>query len=126
VLATIYRQDPQFESLQRGHNLCWPATEADASGRIEVCQDAKHLNRMRDLYTGLYSGFAVATDHKSTPYRGKYYEDRYINYPDVDMLEYAFWPELFYGQERLDPFLQDVKRQYDPNNIFHHAMSIRP
>jgi FAD/FMN-containing dehydrogenase len=26
----------------------------------------------------------------------------------------------------LVPVLKRVKKQYDPNNIFHHAMSIRP
>jgi FAD/FMN-containing dehydrogenase len=33
---------------------------------------------------------------------------------------------LYYGEGELYPFLQDVKRRYDPNNIFHHSMSIRP
>jgi FAD/FMN-containing dehydrogenase len=42
------------------------------------------------------------------------------------MLKYAFWPELYYGTGDIYPLLQDVKQQYDPHNIFHHAMSIRP
>jgi FAD/FMN-containing dehydrogenase len=42
------------------------------------------------------------------------------------MLRYSYWPELYYGRTVLYPFLQDVKRRYDPNNIFHNSMSIRP
>jgi FAD/FMN-containing dehydrogenase len=41
------------------------------------------------------------------------------------MLQYAYWPELYYGNQGLVPFLQQVKKKYDPNNVFHHAMSIR-
>jgi FAD/FMN-containing dehydrogenase len=41
------------------------------------------------------------------------------------MLAYPFWPQLYYG-DQLYAFLQGVKRRYDPNNIFHHAMSVRP
>ena len=41
------------------------------------------------------------------------------------MLAHEFWPQLYYGAGDLYPFLQRVKRQYDPNNIFHHAMSVR-
>jgi FAD/FMN-containing dehydrogenase len=39
------------------------------------------------------------------------------------MIEYAYWPELYYGPNY--KFLQQVKKKYDPNNVFHHAMSIR-
>ncbi|CCF95888.1 MULTISPECIES: FAD-binding protein [Ralstonia solanacearum species complex] len=39
---------------------------------------------------------------------------------------YPFWPQLYYGNGDLYAFLQRVKRRYDPNNIFHHAMSVRP
>jgi FAD/FMN-containing dehydrogenase len=42
------------------------------------------------------------------------------------MLAYPFWPELYYGETGLVPVLKAVKQRYDPNNIFHHAMSIRP
>lgn len=48
-----------------------------------------------------------------------------MNYADTDMLRYSYWPELFYGRAGLFPFLQQVKRRYDPNNIFHSSMSIR-
>lgn len=41
------------------------------------------------------------------------------------MLSYPFWPQLYYGDQGLYPFLQGVKRKYDPNNIFHRSMSVR-
>jgi len=52
-------------------------------------------------------------------------EGCYINYPDADMLKHDYWPELYYGNAGISPFLQQVKKKYDPNNVFHHAMSIR-
>lgn len=88
--------------------------------------DAARLQWMGDFYRDLYSGPEVDEKHKGTPWWGEHFEGCYINYPDVDMLEYPFWPELFYGQDGLYSFLQDVKRRYDSNNIFHHSMSIRP
>ena len=87
-------------------------------------QDAGHLEWMRDFYTDLYSGPDADSHHQGTPYWNDRYEGCYINYPDKDMLSYSYWPQLYYG-EQLYPFLQNVKRRYDPNNIFHHAMSIR-
>jgi FAD/FMN-containing dehydrogenase len=42
------------------------------------------------------------------------------------MLAYPSWPELYYGEAGLVPALKGVKKRYDPNNIFHHAMSLRP
>lgn len=88
--------------------------------------DAGHIKWLADMYTELYSGPDADPNHKGTPYWNDHYEGCYINYPDVDMLAYDYWPELYYGNQGLYPFLQQVKRKYDPNNIFHHAMSIRP
>jgi FAD/FMN-containing dehydrogenase len=88
--------------------------------------DAGRLQWMSDFYTDLYTGENVPAAYSGTPYPGDYYEGCYINYPDKDMLKYAFWPELYYGTGDIYPLLQDVKQQYDPHNIFHHAMSIRP
>lgn len=86
--------------------------------------DAVRLQWMHDLYEELYSDPENDAKHKGTPYHGHQYEGCYINYPDVDMLAYPFWPQLYYG-EKVYPFLQKVKRRYDPNNIFHHSMSVR-
>jgi hypothetical protein len=86
-------------------------------------EDEGRLKWMRDFYTDLYSQ-EVAAPHAGAPYPNDLYEGCYINYPDTDMLAYSFWPQLYYGTGELYPFLQRVKRQYDPNNIFHHKMSI--
>ncbi len=88
-------------------------------------EDPGRLQWLRDLYTELYSGPDADPEHKGTPYWNAHYEGCYINYPDIDMLAHDYWPELYYGNKGLYPFLQGVKRKYDPNNIFHHAMSIR-
>ena len=89
-------------------------------------EDAGYLQWMRDFYTDLYSGGNVPMRFAGTPYPGKQYEGCYINYPDKDMLAYPFWPQLYYGDGDLYSFLQGVKQRYDPHNVFHHAMSIRP
>ncbi len=89
-------------------------------------EDEGHLEWMRDFYTDLYSGENVPSRYAGTPYPEKHYDGCYINYPDQDMLGYPFWPQLYYGDGDLYAFLQNVKQRYDPHNIFHHAMSIRP
>src|SRR5579859_1007615 len=80
---------------------------------------------MHEFYTDLFSGPDADPQHLGTPYPNDHYEGCYINYPDKDMLSYQNWPQLYYGVGELYPFLQQVKRKYDPNNIFHHAMSVR-
>jgi FAD/FMN-containing dehydrogenase len=91
---------------------------------IDSGEDEGHNTWMRDFYKELYSGPEVDAAHRETPYPGENYQGCYINYPDKDMLEYSYWPELYYGPNY--SFLQQVKKKYDPNNIFHHAMSVRP
>ena len=88
-------------------------------------EDEARLKWLRTFYAALYSTSAVAPGHAGTPWPGADYEGCYINYPDGDMLAHPFWPQVYYGTGDLYPFLQDVKRRYDPNNIFHHAMSVR-
>jgi hypothetical protein len=92
----------------------------------DPAEDGGRIRWMREFYTDLYSGEEVPARYAGTPYPGQRYEGCYINYPDNDMLAYSFWPQLYYGEGDLYPFLQDVKQRYDPHNVFHHAMSIRP
>jgi hypothetical protein len=87
-------------------------------------EDAAHAEWVQNFYTDLYSTVDCDQNHKGTPYWNDRYEGCYINYPDADMLQYPYWMELYYG-EAVVPFLKQVKKKYDPNNIFHHAMSIR-
>jgi len=88
-------------------------------------EDVAHKQWIEEFYTELFSGPDADPRHLGTPYPGDHYQGCYINYPDKDMLAYPYWTELYYGVSGLYPFLQEVKRQYDPNNIFHHAMSVR-
>jgi hypothetical protein len=89
----------------------------------KAAEDDGHIAWIRDIYKDLYSGSEVDASHQGTPFPGENYQGCYINYPDADMLEYAYWPQLYYGPNY--EFLQQVKKKYDPNNVFHHAMSIR-
>jgi hypothetical protein len=87
-------------------------------------QDAARLKFMDEFYTATYTGAHVPPEYQGTPF-GPRYEGCYMNYADSDMLRYTFWPQLFYGAGDLYPFLQKVKKHYDPNNIFHSSMSVR-
>jgi FAD/FMN-containing dehydrogenase len=98
--------------------LQWQCYWPDASG------DQIHLAQLDKFYTDLYTGSHVDPHHQGTPW-GEHYEGCYMNYPDSDMLRYAYWPELYYGRDGLYAFLQQVKRKYDPNNVFHSSMSVR-
>jgi FAD/FMN-containing dehydrogenase len=89
----------------------------------KAAEDEGHLAWIRDFYQELYSSPEVDASHQGTPFPGENYQGCYINYPDADMLNYAYWPQLYYGPNY--EFLQQVKKKYDPNNVFHHAMSVR-
>jgi FAD/FMN-containing dehydrogenase len=92
---------------------------------FDPAEDAQHLHELDAFYTSVYTGEHVDAHHQGTPW-GDAYEGCYMNYADIDMLRYPYWPELYYGRGELYGFLQKVKHTYDPNNVFHHAMSIRP
>ena len=91
----------------------------------DPAQDAPKIAFLNNLYRDLYTSSDVDPNHQGTPYPspGGIYQGCYMNYPDADMLAYPYWPELYWGPNY--KFLQQVKKKYDPNNIFHHAMSIR-
>jgi hypothetical protein len=92
---------------------------------FDPTEDAQHLRELDSFYTSIYTGEHVDAQHQGTPW-GDSYDGCYMNYADVDMLRYPYWPQLFYGRDGLYEVLQKVKQRYDPNNVFHHAMSVRP
>ena len=105
----------QWSSIMK---LQWKCYRPDASG------DQVHLEQLDKFYTDLYSGSHFDPHHQGTPW-GERYENCYMNSPDSDMLRYAYWPELYYGRDGLYAFLQQVKRKYDPDNVFHSSMSVQ-
>ncbi|WP_263410247.1 FAD-dependent oxidoreductase [Terriglobus tenax] len=92
----------------------------------DAADDAYRLNGIRQCYQAMYSTPAADQRYRGVPYPNSHYDGCYINYPDVDMLEQPEWTTLYYGTGDLYPMLQRVKKTYDPHNLFHHAMSIRP
>lgn len=90
----------------------------------DVSEDAGRVKFMDDFYTTMYTGSHVPPEYQGTPF-GDRYEGCYMNYADADMIRYAHWPQLYYGIAGLYPMLQQVKKQYDANNIFHSSMSVR-
>jgi hypothetical protein len=89
----------------------------------DPAEDEGHVAWIQECYKELYSSPEVDAGHQGTPYPGENYQGCYINWPDIDMIDYKYWPDLYYGPNY--QFLQQVKKKYDPNNVFHHAMSIR-
>ncbi len=92
------------------------------SWRVWVIPSSVHRRQTPDR---LDEKLAIETITRQDRRFNEYYDGCYISYPDVEMLQYAYWPELYDGNKGLVPFLQQVKKKYDPNNVFHHAMSIR-
>src|ERR1700722_990233 len=37
--ATIDRKDPRFDAVKKGHNLRFPASEAEAASRVIICSN---------------------------------------------------------------------------------------
>ncbi len=90
----------------------------------DPAEDAERMGHLVRFYTALFSASSDGK-HVGTPAFNDRTQGVYIGYPDADMMHYPYWSELLYGPGKLYPFLQRVKKKYDPNNVFHHAMSVR-
>lgn len=83
--------------------------------------DAAHDAWIRDLYHNVYADTGGVPD----PLDGAY-----INYPDNDLADPAInqsgvpWSTLYYKSNY--PRLQQIKADYDPLDVFHHALAVRP
>lgn len=87
-------------------------------------EDEKHLTWTRTLYRDVFAatgGVPVPNDRTG---------GCYINWPDPDLLEEEWnrsgvpWSELYYGGNY--PKLQEVKRRWDPRQVFDHTLSVEP
>ncbi|NJC11463.1 FAD/FMN-containing dehydrogenase [Micromonospora profundi] len=83
--------------------------------------DAAHDAWIRDFYHQVYA------DTGGVPHP---LDGAYINYPDNDLADPAVnrsgipWSTLYYQDNY--PRLQRVKAHYDPLDVFHHALAVRP
>lgn len=86
--------------------------------------DDFYLAWIRDLYTDFFA------ESQGVPKPGERMDGCYINYADSDMADDAFntsgipWSTLYYKENYAR--LRQVKRSYDPTNVFHHSLSIEP
>lgn len=94
------------------------------TGWTDAAEDKQRMDSIDKFYTALWSASSDGK-HVGTPAFNDRTEGCFINYPDQDMLRYPYWTQLYWGNGKLYPFLQHVKKKYDPNNVFHHAMSVR-
>ena len=93
------------------------------TGWVDPREEAANLKWVRAFYRELFAetgGVPVPNDR---------YDGTFINHPDVDLSDPALntsnvpWHMLYYKDNY--PRLQQIKRRYDPRDVFHHALSIR-
>ncbi|UQX05466.1 FAD-binding protein [Streptomyces sp. RerS4] len=87
-------------------------------------QDEAEVQWVRDLH------HAIHADTGGFPVPGAQTDGLYINYPDVDTQDPSVnttgvpWSTLYHKGNY--PRLQRVKKTYDPNDVFRHALSVKP
>ncbi|MFG3442574.1 FAD-binding oxidoreductase [Nonomuraea sp. NPDC047897] len=93
-------------------------------GWYDPAQDEEKLAWVRRLYREVYedTGGVPALDGRN--------DGAYINYPDLDLADPAHntsgtaWHTLYYKDNYAR--LQRVKARFDPLDLFHHGLSVRP
>ena len=88
-------------------------------------QDAvRNLAWVRAFYREIFA------ETGGVPVPGEAIGGAFINHPDVDLANPEWntsgvpWHTLYYKDNY--PRLQQIKARWDPRNVFHHALSIRP
>lgn len=86
--------------------------------------EARALAWVRAFYRDMFA------DTGGVPVPGGLSDGAMINHPDVDLADPEWntsavpWHTLYYKDNY--PRLQRIKSRWDPRNVFHHALSIRP
>lgn len=107
--------------------------EAVNSGRRLVARSGGHCLegfvgdpaiRVRAFYRDLYASTG------GVPVPNEQMDGAMINHPDTDLADPVWntsgipWYTLYYKDNY--PRLQEIKRKWDPLNVFHHTLSIQP
>ncbi|MEO5819757.1 MAG: FAD-binding oxidoreductase [Vicinamibacteraceae bacterium] len=96
---------------------------ACTTGWLDPRDEAKNLAWVRAFYRDLFA------DTGGVPVPGDAYDGALINHPDTDLADAAWntsgvpWSTLYYQGNY--PRLQRIKAQWDPRNVFRHALSVR-
>jgi len=86
--------------------------------------EARHLAWVRALYSDMFA------ETGGVPAPSDVTDGAMINHPDADLADPELntsgvpWHTLYYKQNY--PRLQEIKKRWDPLNVFHHALSIQP
>jgi FAD/FMN-containing dehydrogenase len=97
---------------------------ACSTGWIDPAEEARNVSWVRAVYRDLFA------DSGGVPVPGDACEGSLINHPDTDLADRVQnrsgvpWHTLYYKDNYQR--LQRVKARWDPRDIFHHALSVRP
>jgi hypothetical protein len=86
--------------------------------------EAQAMLWVRQFYRDIFA------DTDGVPIPGEVSSDAQINHADVNLADPAWntsgvsWSTVYYKDNH--PRLQQIKAHWDPHNVFHHALSIRP
>lgn len=111
---------PQRDSIMKmQYQVYWPLGE----------EEHEHIDWIQQTYAATF-GETHGVPMVSTPEAPRNTDGCYINYPDVDLSDGGLnpspdeWSTLYYKDAY--PWLQLVKRYWDPQHVFWHQQSIEP
>jgi len=96
---------------------------ACTTGWMDPADEAKNVAWVRAFYRDLFA------ETGGVPVPGDAYDGALINHPDTDLADAAWntsgvpWSTIYYQDNYAR--LQRIKAQWDPRNVFRHALSIR-
>jgi aclacinomycin oxidase len=99
-------------------------TTSVTAGWQEPRDEAPTMLWVRRFYRDLFA------DTGGVPSPGDVTSGASINHPDIDLADPTWntsgcpWYTIYYRDNY--PRLQEIKQRWDPRNVFHHALSIRP
>ncbi|WP_424217612.1 FAD-binding oxidoreductase (plasmid) [Streptomyces sp. BI20] len=85
--------------------------------------EAKSLSWIREFYHGVYAATG------GVPVIDSVTDGCYVNYPDIDLHDPVYntsgvpWHRLYYKDNYAR--LQQIKKKYDPRDVFRHSQSVR-